>query len=186
MLFGVFDTETTGLPYHRDADLGLQPRVIEFGGILTDGTEIIEETSFICNPGIEIEKVITDITGLTNDDLKDQPRFEHFVPQLRDYFCQADVIIAHNLSFDKSMIKYDMARLGQELYDAYWINQIEVCTVEQSFHRFGRRMRLTELYNMLVETYVQKHRALDDVRCLHAICQKLGVYEAFKSMEGQS
>lgn len=183
MIFAVFDSETTGLPFHREARLDQQPRIIEFGGVLTDGKHILDEQSFICNPGIEIEDVITKITGLTNADLKDHPPFAEFVPQLRDYFVQADVIISHNLSFDKAMVTYDLRRLDMELYDAYWINQLEVCTVEQSQHRYGRPMRLTELYNMLCGEYVQKHRALDDVRLLHEVCDKLGVYTALTSLE---
>jgi DNA polymerase III alpha subunit (gram-positive type) len=178
MLFAVFDTETTGLPLHKDADIHSQPKIIEFGGIITDGEQIIAQEEFICNPGVQIEQVITDITGLTNDDLKGQPPFSHFIPRVREFFAKADASIAHNLSFDKHMILWDMMRIGKGLEDVAW-PQIEICTVEQSFHMYGRRMKLTELYNLLVEEYVQKHRALDDVIVLHKVAKAIGVYEAF-------
>ena len=108
--FGVFDTETTGLPFHREARLNQQPRVIEFGGIITDGTEVLSTTEFICNPGIQIEPIITDITGLTNEVLETHEPFSTFIDTLKNYFADCDVIITHNLSFDKSMIVYDLQR----------------------------------------------------------------------------
>ncbi len=179
MLFGVFDTETTGLPLHRDADLRHQPKVIEFGGIITDGHEIISSSDFICNPEQPIEQIITDITGLTDDVLSTYDPFRCHLEQLADYFAKCDVIISHNLSFDKGMMVFDTMRVGKRLRDIEWDGQIELCTVEQTFHQYGRRMRLQELYALLVGPYVQKHRALDDVRLLHEVCQKIGLYESF-------
>lgn len=179
MRFGVFDTETTGLPLHRDADIKHQPKVIEFGGIITDGHEIISTTEFICNPEQMIEPVITDITGLTNDDLSWREPFRHFIPELQEYFGGCDAIISHNLSFDKGMMVFDTSRIGLTLKDIMWDGQLELCTVEQTFHKYGRRMRLQELYALLVGPYVQKHRALDDVRLLHEVCSRIGLYESF-------
>jgi DNA polymerase III alpha subunit (gram-positive type) len=180
MIFAVHDWETTGLPLHSDARLGQQPKTIEFGGILTDGNEVISTTEFICNPEIQIEQIITDITGLTNDDLRGYGPFSDNLDALKAYFSAADVIISHNLSFDKRMLDFDLRRIGLTLVDVGWTDQIEICTVEQTFHMYGRRMRLTDLYNTLVGEYVQKHRAVDDVLLLHKVCQTLGVYESFE------
>lgn len=179
MLFAVIDTETTGLPFHPEAALDLQPRIIEFGGFITDGKEIMDELSFICNPGIVIEAIITQITGLTNEKLKDQPPFRHFIPQLADFFAKAEGRIAHNLSFDKGMLQYDLRRRDLTLDDINWNPAIEICTVEQTYHQFGRRMKLETLYNRFCGEYKQKHEALDDCRMLHELCQEIGVYSSF-------
>lgn len=187
MLFAVFDTETTGLPLHRDADIREQPKIIEFGGIITDGDDILFEDQFICNPGQDIEPVIIGITGLTNDDLRDQPPFAHFVERVKNYFAKCDAVIAHNLSFDKAMVRWDLQRIGRQLSDVCWFDDtIEICTVEQTFHQYGRRMKLRELYNLLVGPYTQSHRSLSDVMALHEVCQKVGVYEAFQDQYEQS
>lgn len=178
MLFAVWDTETTGLPFHHKADLNRQPRAIEFGGIITDGKEILFEESFICNPGIAIEQIITDITGLTNEDLWDKPDFGTFVPRLKAYYAKADASITHNLSFDRFIMFCDLLRRGLTLEDIEY-PKVQICTVEQTFQMYGRRMKLIELYQMHVKEYVQKHRALDDVYRLHELCQTLGVYESF-------
>lgn len=184
MLFAVFDTETTGLPYHPRAPLSQQPRVIEFGGIITDGESILETLEFICDPGVQIEQIITDITGLTNDDLAGKPPFKEFVLRLGDYFGHARGRVAHNLSFDRSMLEFDLARIGQTLDAIYWdstdLPAVEICTVEQTQAIYGKPMKLVTLYNELIEPYEQKHRALDDVIRLHKIAKAIGVYEALK------
>lgn len=185
LIYAVFDTETTGLPFHPLADLSLQPRIIEFAGLITDGKEILHTEEFICNPGVQIEKIITDITGLTNEELAKHPPFEVFVPRVLDFFQRARGRIAHNESFDKSMLAYDLQRIGKTLEDISWYNDIngapcvEICTVEQTFHKYGKRMRLQDLYELHFGPYVQKHRALDDVKLLHGIAEKEGVYDAF-------
>lgn len=181
-IFAVHDWETTGLPFHRDAPVSQQPRCIEFGGILTDGIKIIDKLEFIVNPGIAIEEIITKITGIKNEDLFDKPYFKTYVPDLFDYFSQADAVISHNLSFDKSMVEYDLSRLDLGLESIAW-PRIEICTVEQTYPIYGRRMRLIDLYEMHCGPYVQKHRALDDVLILHELCQKLGIYTAFNGDE---
>lgn len=179
--FVVFDNETTGLTLHPLADRASQPRIIEFAGILTDGKEVLDSLEFLCHPGIEIYDEITRITGITNLDLRDQPSFDHFVPKVRELFSQADAAIAHNLSFDQSLLKYDLERFGLTLQDIQF-PKIKLCTVEQTAPFYGRRMRLQELFqNVTGEVYVQKHRALDDVLLLHRVCQELGVYDAFSA-----
>jgi DNA polymerase III epsilon subunit-like protein len=188
MLFAVFDTETTGLPFHPQAPIDKQPRIIEFAGLITDGDAILATLEFICNPGIAIEAIITEITGLKNEDLAGKPPFSSFVGDVFDYFAQAEGRIAHNLSFDKGMLQFDLKRIGKSLDDINWFTPtsgkpaVEICTVEQTYHEYGKRQRLQDLYNELIGKYVQKHRALDDVKLLHEVCKKIGVYEAFKEV----
>ena len=179
MLFAVHDTETTGLPFHFRGDLNRQPRIIEFAGIITDGENIVDQIEFIVNPGIAIEEIITKITGLKNSDLEDKPDISLYIPKLKEYFIQADAVVAHNLSFDKGMVVYDLERRDLTL-DAVCYPKLELCTVEQTMPFFGRRMKLIELYNYYCGPYEQKHRALDDVMRLHEVCQKTGLYDAFK------
>ncbi|USN16399.1 three-prime repair exonuclease I [Luteibacter phage vB_LflM-Pluto] len=178
MLIAVHDTETTGLPRHKRAKLDGQPRIIEFAGIITDGKSVISQLEFICNPQVkELDPIITKITGLTLEDLIDKPTLKEFLPQLTDYFGAADAVISHNLSFDKGMMEFDLQRLGLSLSDVRW-PRLEVCTVEQTMHQFGRRMKLQELYERECGPYVQKHRAMDDLLLLHEVCQRYGVYAA--------
>lgn len=178
-IFAVYDTETTGLTVHHQGELDKQPRIIEFAGIITDGVSILDEIEFICDPGIAIDEIITKITGLTNADLKGKPKFETFLPRLGDYFGQANIAIAHNLSFDQDLLTYDLVRIEKELADINF-PKFKCCTVEQTLPLFGRRMKLEQLYNMHVGHYEQKHRAMDDILLLHDVCKRMGVYNAYK------
>lgn len=179
MLFAVHDWETTGLPFHFQANPDLQPRGIEFAGIITDGVNIIDTLEFICNPEREIEEIITKITGLTNDDLVTKPVFGHFTEQVKAYFKQANAAISHNLSFDKGITMNELRVLEMQPEDICWPS-IEICTVEQTMEKYGRRMKLSELYEIHCGAYTQKHRALDDVMLLHEVCKAEGVYAAFQ------
>ncbi len=180
MLFAVFDTETTGLPLHPQAPLSLQPKVIEFGGIITDGEGILDSVHFKCNPHCRLDPKITEITGLTDADLENEQDFSYHIDTMRSFFGRARGRIAHNLSFDKAMLKFDLERRKETLDAILWTPGLEICSVEQTFHEYGRRMHLRELYELFFGKHKQTHRALEDVEMLHAVCQKTGIYESFK------
>lgn len=168
----VFDTETTGLTLHPDADVRKQPKVIEFGAMLIslDDGSIAEEANIMINPGEQITDEITGITGITNDDLKDALTFEQALPQIRRLFEAAACVVAHNLPFDRALIRGELAR--RDLSEFPWPGR-EVCTVALYREEWGKNPRLTELYEAVMgKPLEQTHRALDDVRALVEIIQK--------------
>ncbi|QOV06269.1 DNA polymerase III epsilon subunit [Burkholderia phage Maja] len=191
MLFTVFDTETTGLPAHPLAPLDIQPRIIEFAGIVTDGRDVLSTLEFRCNPGVPLEAIITKITGLTDDDLRGEPDISFFFPDLAEFFRPKTfgtldgqfARVAHNLSFDRSLLNYDLTRRGKALDDIGFDDALMVCTVEQTMHRFGRPMKLQELWSLSRGEFTQKHRALDDVMRLHEVCIDYGIYSAFEDQQ---
>ena len=184
MLFAVLDFETTGLPFHPKAPLRKQPKAIEFAALLTDGKEVLDTLEFICNPGVDVEPIITKITGLTNAALRTHKPFHTFIPQIADFLGRADAVIAHNLPFDRFIMESDLRRNEKVLADVNW-PRIQICTIEQTVHEYGYQRRLQHLYEENIGPYVQKHRALDDVRLLHEVCKIKGVYSAYTSMEGK-
>lgn len=168
----LFDTETTGLTLHPDAEVRKQPRCIEFGGVLMNRHTgaVEEEISILINPGVPLEPVITKITGLTDADLKDAPSFAEALPQLRRVFGAARCVMAHNLPFDKAIIRGELARL--DCLNFPWPAQ-GICTVGLYKDAWGRNPKLTELYeHVMGAPLAQTHRALDDVRAMVEIVQK--------------
>ena len=161
----VFDTETTGLPLHPDAPLEKQPKIIELGAALvgSDGT-VVDTFSQLLHPGEDVTEEITKITGITNEQLKDQPKFGDVLPQLREFFGRGFAVFAHNLPFDKKLLMYDLKRVACE--DFPW-PETEYCTIGLHRSIWGRNMKLTELYeHALKKPLPQTHRALDDVQAL--------------------
>lgn len=168
----VWDTETTGLTLHPDADVSKQPKMIEFGGILLSPANgsIVEEFEMLIDPGEPIEPIITKITGLTDADLKGQPSFLAALPRLRRLFTAARSMVAHNLPFDKAILAGELKRNGLQHFP--WPPG-EFCTVGMYREQWGRNPRLIELYPAVVgQPLAQEHRGLADVRALVEIIQK--------------
>ena len=183
----VFDTETTGLPLHPDAPLDKQPKIIELGAALLDSTgQIVDTFQQLLHPGEDITDEITKITGIKNEDLVGQPKFADALPQLREFFGRAFAVFAHNLPFDRSLLRFDLKRAGCE--DFPWPAD-EYCTIGLHRSIWGRNMKMTELYeHAMGKPLPQTHRALDDVRALVEIIQALELhtmaYDQRKDIQG--
>lgn len=175
----IFDTETTGLTLHPDAKIDLQPRMIEFGGVLlslADGS-IIEEISILINPGCTLPAEIVKITGITDDDLKDAPSFLDSMPQLARVFSQAVAVVAHNLPFDRAILRGELLRA--KVVDFPWPAR-ETCTVGLYRAEWGRNPRLGELYEAIIgHPPKSAHRALGDVHTMVEIIQKEELWRLF-------
>lgn len=170
----IFDTETTGLPLPKSAPLEKQPRIIELGALKIDASGELGSISQLINPGIEISAEITKITGITPEQLVGQPTFVDFLPSLKEFFTGSEVLIAHNAPFDLKLLKLDLERAGCSDFP---VPPEAVCTVQEYHPVLGFRPKLTNLYeHFMGEPLMQTHRALDDVRALHAALTKDDFY----------
>lgn len=171
----IFDTETTGLLLPSSAPVEKQPRIIELGAIAVSESGILGELSQLLSPGQEITAEITKITGITNEDLVGKPTFAEFLPQLKEFFAGADMLICHNAPFDSGMLRNDLIRAGCE--DFPW-PETTICTVQEYQPLFGKRPSLKVLYHRIIgEELAQTHRALDDVMAVYAVLQKDKFFE---------
>lgn len=175
----IFDLETTGLTLPELAPLEKQPRIIEIGALVVNGEEPVAELSQLVNPGVEIERKITQITGITNAQLKKAPPLSEAIQQLHDLFVLgSDAVICHNAPFDTSVLRYELRRL--EMEKTFPWPKRAICTVQEYLPQFGRRPRLIELYERVMgKPLNQTHRALDDVKALHEVLTKDGFYQVF-------
>lgn len=102
----IFDTETTGLDNKSD-------RVIEIGGVeLLNHFPTGRTFHVYINPGDR--KVHPDalaVHGITDDFLKDKPRFADIVADLQEFF-EGAKWIAHNANFDMGFINAEFERLA--------------------------------------------------------------------------
>lgn len=157
------DTETTGLPLPLPAKLELQPHITEIYAALTDDNgNIVKEFETLVNPEVPIPDFITKITGIDNMTVINEPTFNDIHKKLTKFFRKADTLVAHNLSFDKGLFDFEYQRLGFEK-SPLPVNLF--CTVEQSMHIKGFRLRLKELHEMVtgLPEIPGAHRAKNDV-----------------------
>jgi|TARA_A100000172_G_scaffold78052_1_gene63129 ATP-dependent DNA helicase DinG len=160
----VFDLETTGLPKAEGSDLDLQPRIIEFGAIrFTDGTfEEYDRLEFMCNPGHELDPKITKITGITDEDLKDKKPFVAHYKDLCKFFLGEGSMAAHNLPFDRKILRFELERLDKVTKFPWPMDHI--CTVEVGQSVWGKMRKLGDIYEEIMGKKIEgAHRSLNDV-----------------------
>lgn len=101
----ILDTETTGF-YFQDTD-----RIVEVGAIEMINRKLTGRSIHIyINP----EKPVgdsADIHGITDEFLKDKPKYAEIATVLFDYLKGAE-IIAHNASFDMNFLNMEFKRCG--------------------------------------------------------------------------
>ena len=89
----VFDVETTGLSAERD-------RLIEIAAVkVKNGAEIDSFESYI-NPQRPISELITRLTSITNDDVRDAPLEKEVMTNFYNWLDKDDILVAHNAKFD--------------------------------------------------------------------------------------
>lgn len=118
----VVDCETTGLDA-QECD------IIEFGFVVltvevaTGNICTVERMgSYYNEPSVPIEPMITEITGITNEDVAGH----HLSMDLiLDAFSGADLCVAHNAKFDRSFVDSHVAKLGYPALTVPWACSIK-------------------------------------------------------------
>lgn len=98
--FTVIDTETTGLEPEFD-------EIIEFAAIRVRGGVPVNKMQTLVKPDDPIDDYIAELTGITNDMLRDAPAPKDILPAILD-FIGDDVLVGHNVNFDINFL-YDNA-----------------------------------------------------------------------------
>ena len=163
----VLDTETTGLLQPEGTELVYQPHIIEICAIrLNDSFQKTGEIITLVKPPIPISKKITHITNISDDMVKKSPSFPKLYRPLVDLFLGCHTFVAHNATFDIGMLKLELSRI-EKLFNFPW-PPIHFCTVEQSLHLKGHRLKLSELYELATgkSEIEDAHRAEADVNTL--------------------
>jgi len=159
----VFDLETTGLPKAEGSDLDMQPKIIEFGAIkLTEELIEVDRLEFFCNPKHMLDPKITKITGITDDMLKDEKPFIAHLDRLNEFFLGTKRMFAHNLGFDRKILKFELERLDK-VTSFPWPYE-HTCTVEVGQRVWGKMRKLGDIYEELFEEKIEgSHRSMNDV-----------------------
>jgi DNA polymerase-3 subunit alpha (Gram-positive type) len=145
-------------------DFSNESRIIEIGatGFEFDGLTVqyIEFQSFV-NPHIPIPPKIIELTGITDEMVRDAPEDEEVFEKFDQWLDGVKVIGMHNAKFDTRIIRHNFFRVNKSF------NQYEQrirCTLEMS--KAAKlpitSMKLGEVANYLGYKNEQAHRALAD------------------------
>ncbi len=149
----VLDTETTGL----SAESG--DRIIEIGCVELVNRKLTGNNKhFYLNPERDSHEDALKVHGISNEFLKDKPRFGVIAQELLDYLQGAEVII-HNAPFDVSFLNQELELIG--------LQPIKHCVA-----------KVTDSLMMAKEIFPGKRNSLD------ALCDRLEVARSNRTLHG--
>lgn len=117
----IFDLETTGL-YPEFDD------IIEFGGVVLKNGHIIDKKQFFIKPNVKLSQKITEITNITENELKNAIDQENGLMQIVEY-CKNRILVAHNgINFDFNFLntkltQYNLSILTNCMIDSMIISR---------------------------------------------------------------
>ena len=153
----VFDIETTGLSVYTC-------EITEIGAVLVRGGQVVEEFCTYVNPGMPIPPNIVELTGITDDMVKDAPSPAEAV---KDFlaFCGSRILIAHNAGFDISFIRSVCDKNKLAFNNPY----LDTVALSRYINPELKRHRLDTLADYYKLGAFNHHRASDDARMLAEI-----------------
>lgn len=151
----VLDVETTGLNHSEDTIIEIAIRSFLFNKQNGDVLKIEEAYTSFQDPGRPIKPEISELTGITDEMVKNQSIDWEKVGTL---FESSHIIIAHNARFDRPFID-QRCKISQ---DKIW-----GCSLKQiNWSAKGFFSSKLELLNIYHGFFVDAHRALNDVDAL--------------------
>ncbi len=147
----IVDVETTGLDHDNDAIIELAMRRFRYDD---DGViiEIGKAWSWREDPGYPLPHDITRLTGITDADLAGQRLDEEMILKIVE---DADLVIAHNASFDRPMVEKRFSLLPGRPW---------ACSCEGiDWREAGFEGRSLGYLAMQAGWYFDGHRAVNDV-----------------------
>lgn len=163
--FICFDIETTGLSAARD-------KITEIGAVKVENGVITDTFSTFANPEMPIPQKITQLTGITDDMVKDAPSQSEAVGAFLE-FAGNNVLVAHNAPFDTSFIAKACEDMGKE----YNYTSIDTVAISRAILTDIKNCKLDTVAKFLRLGDFNHHRATDDAEMLARIfinlCQRL-------------
>lgn len=149
----VLDTETTGL----SAEGG--DRIIELGCVELFNRKLTGNNLHLYfNPGRDSHEDALKVHGISNEFLKDKPKFADMAEDILRYLQGAEIII-HNAAFDVGFLNKELELTGRPAFSSFVAG-------------------ITDTLAMAKEMYPGKRNSLD------ALCDRLGVDNSSRTLHG--
>ena len=183
-----FDTETTGLaPQNGD-------RIVEIGAVeIIDRVVTGKSYQTYLNPDRTMSSMASKITGITDEQLLDKPRFAEVANDFLEFIADSELII-HNASFDLSFLKSELELIAYPDVAKFIKNLQVIDTLDMARKKFpGKKNNLDILcqrYGVDNSSRIH-HGALLDSEILAEVYLKMtagqiGIFAADESLVASS
>jgi len=163
--YAVVDLETTG---HSPAK---GDRMIQIAIVFIKEGKIGDKYVSFIDPGQKIPAFIRQLTGISDEDVKDAPLFEEIAAEVATLL-EGTVFVAHNTDFDLSFLQSEFARCGIVMWTGKKIDTVELSKV---LIPSAPSYRLQDITEELGIPLASAHRADEDAEAtakLFLICMK--------------
>ena len=164
--FVVFDLETTGAK-------SPPCRITEIGAYRVQDGAIVGEFQTLVNPEMPIPWFITQLTGISDDMVRDAPVFAEVAHDFLEFIGDS-VLVAHNSGFDMRFLNHEIGRI----YEDYRVANPCLCTVQLS------RRLLPDILNHKLKT-VAEHYSIDLINHHRASADALATAHIFINLLSQ-
>ncbi|SDW32066.1 DNA polymerase III catalytic subunit, PolC type [Marininema mesophilum] len=158
----VFDVETTGLSAVHD-------EIIELAAVKMRDGAIVDRFEAFINPHRKLSSLITELTGITDDMVKDAPELAEVLPRYLA-FIEGSVLVAHNARFDMGFLQQACKKLNHEPVTNPVIDTLEIGRLLYPRLKNHRLNTLCKQFNIEL---TQHHRAIFDAEATGYLMWKM-------------
>lgn len=159
--FTVIDIETTGLDPEWD-------NIIEISAIKVKNNQITDIFSTLINPEVKISEFISELTGITDEMIKDAPLIDD---ALEDYinFIGDDIILGWNVNFDINFLYDYLSKLKNKILSNNFVDGLRIARLHLKELKSHKLSTICEYYNLNKDI---AHRSLSDCYSVLNVYQK--------------
>lgn len=118
----VVDLETTGNSVKKG------DKIIQFAAVVVENDSIVDEFSTFINPEQPLTPFIEELTGITDEQLQQAPKFSEVASAIVEYLQDA-CFVAHNVLFDLSFLQDELVANGYEPFYCSTIDTVELAKI---------------------------------------------------------
>jgi DNA polymerase-3 subunit epsilon len=160
-LYAVVDIETTGNGYKGQ-------KITEISIFIFDGKKVLDEFTTLVNPEAPIPSFITNLTGINQAMVRNQPKFYEIAKKVEE-ITKDTIFVAHNVNFDYNIIQAEFKSLGFDF------KRKKLCTVRLS-RKIIPGLKSYSLGNICADEGIPisaRHRARGDVEATVELFKRL-------------
>lgn len=156
--FVVFDRESTSYQPHEHYG-----KIIELSAVKIVNDQIVDTFDRLVNPEIKISSKITELTGISDEMVKDAPTYHSVIMDFVK-FCEGSVVVAHSAMVDINFVNFFASKMGIP-FEPRYIDTINLCKYVDAYINPKEATPKYNLRDMAIKYGIDNdghHRAMND------------------------